>query len=202
MTVTTPADLLKEIRQLASSMIDLADSNQAVQSDIRCRMICRTLRDHGDNLLQMADKELTDLSRQEDSGNGQPGSGTNGAGKTVLIVDDDPDILKYLTFWFEDHGFTTRTAKNGLEALKEAHSDRPDLITMDISMPEKSGVSTYRELKTDKDLGGIPVIILTAIGQPFNDFITRNRHLPNPDGFIAKPIDLETLGETVKQLVN
>ena len=67
--------------------------------------------------------------------------------KVVLIVDDEPDFRVYLSTFLEDNGFLTVTAKDGDEALAKVQRNRPDLITLDITMPEKSGVRFYREMK-------------------------------------------------------
>jgi CheY-like chemotaxis protein len=70
-----------------------------------------------------------------------------------------------------------------------------------MSMPRKSGVSTYRDLKGDPALWDIPVLIITGIDKAFEGFIHKRRKVPDPEGFLAKPIDLETLETTVRQLL-
>ncbi len=125
---------------------------------------------------------------------------TPGDTKKVLIVDDDRDIVKYLSLWFEDNGFMAQTAENGFEAMEQISSEKPDLITLDISMPEKSGVSALRELKTDPALKNIPVIISTGIDR-MDKFLKKTRQAPEPEAFIAKPIDTEVLSKTVNRLL-
>ena len=109
--------------------------------------------------------------------------------KTVLVVDDDPDTLTYLTTLLEDNGYATVSAKDGNEALQRIEEKRPDLVTLDISMPEKSGVAVYRKLKEEDQLKSIPVIITTGVSEDFKQFISTRRQVPPPEGYISKPVD-------------
>ena len=94
--------------------------------------------------------------------------------KTILVVDDDPDTLTYLTTVLEDNGYATVSAKDGAEALQEIEKRAPDLVTLDIAMPKKSGVAVYRTLKENERLRKIPVIITTGISEDFEKFRTRD----------------------------
>jgi len=113
--------------------------------------------------------------------------------KKILVVDDEQDVLIYLSTLFEDNGFDTITAENGIEALALAKSELPDLITLDITMPEQSGIKTYRYLKNDVNLQEIPVIIITAIGEPIKSVMNEFAAFPEPEGFMSKPIDQKEL---------
>jgi len=64
----------------------------------------------------------------------------NGTGKTILVVDDEPDVVAYLRTFLEDHGFYVVFAENGRTGFEKAKTENPDLITLDITMPEESGV--------------------------------------------------------------
>lgn len=123
-------------------------------------------------------------------------------GKRVLIVDDEEDVLLYLSTLFEDHGFETLTALNGIEALEKARSESPGLITLDITMPEQSGIKTYRYLKSESALKSIPVIIITAIGDPIRSVLNEFAAFPEPDGIISKPIDKKQLITMAEDLVS
>ena len=197
-------ECLQKVLKLSQEMINLAGSDTELQLDVGCRIVFGALRDHGYVLQKMARQELTALGvldSSPDPGAAFPTSPLSTAEdpRTVLLVDDDADFLKYLTLLFEDNGFNTLVATNGLEAMEMAASKKPDLITLDITMPEKSGVSTYKDLKSDPDLSSVPVILITAFGEPFNEFIKRRRQVPDPEGFIAKPIDTELLWKTVQE---
>lgn len=121
--------------------------------------------------------------------------------KTVLVVDDEQDVLVYLSTLFEDNGFETITAVNGIEALEKAKLELPDLITLDITMPEQSGIKTYRFLKNDAQLQHIPVIIITAVGDPIKSVMNEFAAFPEPEGFISKPVDQKGLIEMASTLV-
>jgi CheY-like chemotaxis protein len=123
------------------------------------------------------------------------------AAKTVLVVDDDPDARAFLTAVLADHGFTTAEAKDGVEALSAIARSAPDLVALDISMPEKSGVAVYRKLREDEGLKHIPVIIITGMSDDFRSFISTRRHIPPPDEYISKPVDHEQFVGVVKKLL-
>lgn len=82
--------------------------------------------------------------------------------KKILIVDDEPDIRNFLSACIEDAGFLTETAKDGVEALEKVAADPPDLITLDLVMPRRSGVQVIRELQKNEQWAKIPVIVITA----------------------------------------
>ena len=121
--------------------------------------------------------------------------------KTVLVVDDDPDTRTYLTTVLEDNGYATVSAKDGAEALEKIDEELPDLVALDISMPEKSGVAVYRALKENERLKQIPVIIVTGISEDFKKFISTRRQVPPPEGYITKPVDFEQLLAMVGDLL-
>ena len=121
--------------------------------------------------------------------------------KTVLVVDDEPDAREYLTTVLEDNGYATQSAKDGNEAMSMLEQNPPDLVTLDITMPEKSGVSVYRKLRSDDDLKNVPVIIITGISDDFEKFISTRRQVPPPDGYIHKPVDHKQLLQMVKTLI-
>jgi CheY-like chemotaxis protein len=122
--------------------------------------------------------------------------------KTVLVVDDDPDARDFLTTVLEDNGFATVSAEDGTEALQRIEEKLPDLVALDISMPEKSGVAVYRALKENEQLKNIPVIIITGISEDFKKFISSRRQVPPPEGYISKPVDSPQLVSMVRDLLD
>jgi DNA-binding response OmpR family regulator len=122
--------------------------------------------------------------------------------KKVLVVDDEPDTLTFITTVLEDNGYVTRQASNGEDAVKMIEEEAPDLITLDITMPERSGVSVYRLVKEGDRFKGIPVIIITGVSDDFRRFISTRRQVPPPDGYISKPIDHEELLGKVRELLS
>ena len=121
--------------------------------------------------------------------------------KKILIVDDEPDVVTYLSTLLEDAGYGTISASNGEEGLEKVRGESPDLITLDITMPEKSGVRLYTELKNDDTLRSIPVIVVTGIQGEIEKFLSTRRQVPPPDDFVAKPVDRDLLVEKVKKLI-
>ena len=85
--------------------------------------------------------------------------------KTILVVDDEPNVREYLAQILRDAGFTVVTASDGNEALEIIRSERPDFISLDLVMPGKSGHKLLYELRKDRELSRIPVLIVTAHAQ-------------------------------------
>jgi DNA-binding response OmpR family regulator len=88
------------------------------------------------------------------------------AGRTILIVDDEVLIRRVVEDFLTTHGFTCRTARNGAEALQACEASPPNLILLDIMMPEMDGIETCRRLKATPAWAAIPVIALTALDDP------------------------------------
>ncbi len=121
--------------------------------------------------------------------------------KTVLVVDDDPDALTYLTTLLADNGFSAVSARDGSEALRSIAEHRPDLVTLDITMPEKSGVAVYRAIKEDEHLKQVPVIIVTGVSDDFQKFISSRKQVPPPEGYLRKPVDADEFLRLVNSLI-
>jgi CheY-like chemotaxis protein len=122
------------------------------------------------------------------------------AKKTILVIDDEPDTLTYFSSLLQDEGFETMVAENGEEGLKKLTEKIPDLITLDITMPETSGVRCYRELRENEAYRKIPVIMITGVSDKFQDFISTRKQVPPPDGYLSKPIDEKELIDLANRL--
>jgi two-component system phosphate regulon response regulator PhoB len=128
-------------------------------------------------------------------------------GKKVLIVDDDPDIITFVVTVLEENNYTPLMAKNGEEGMAKTLEERPDLIILDVLMPKQSGIKMYRELKGDKSLKNIPVIILSGIAKRTflrsQEALTEfgSQPVPAPEAYIEKPVEPEELVEAIKELV-
>lgn len=128
--------------------------------------------------------------------------------KRILVIDDEPDERLYISTLLEDNGYITDTAKDGNEGLEKVKADPPDLITLDITMPEKSGVRFYREIRKEPQLCKIPIVVVTGVtglgGNPeeFHKFLSTHKEIPPPDGFIAKPVDREKLMGVIHELIS
>ena len=131
-----------------------------------------------------------------------------GGRKKILVLDDEPNVVAYLETLLQDNGYDTVSAGNGREGMEKARSEKPDLITLDISMPEESGIRFYRELKEDPELAGIPVVIVTGVTgygykpEDFEKFISSRKRIPPPDGFVPKPIERDELLKGVTALLS
>ena len=121
--------------------------------------------------------------------------------KTILVVDDDPDALDFFITVLEDNGFATVSARDGNEALTRLGEGIPDLVTLDITMPEKSGVAVYRNLREEDRFKDIPVLIITGVSDDFKQFISTRRKVPPPDGYLSKPVEPEQLLGKVQELL-
>lgn len=121
------------------------------------------------------------------------------AAEKILVIDDEPDVVSFLSTFLSDEGFEVETARDGPEGLSRARSQTPDLITLDITMPGMSGIEVLTELRRDPVLEDIPVIIVTGV-TAFKDQ-TDFRDVRAPEGFIPKPVDLDELIRTVRQIL-
>ena len=121
--------------------------------------------------------------------------------KTILIVEDEQDVVDFLVMVLEDNNFRAIFANDGQEGLDMARSEKPDLVSLDINLPEKSGVKFYRELKSDPVLSKIPVIMVTGVQDEFEKFISSRKQVPPPEGYITKPFDGKKYLETIKSVL-
>lgn len=121
--------------------------------------------------------------------------------KKILVVDDDLDVLKYLESFLADNGFDVITAVNGAECMEKSINEKPDLITLDISMPETSGVRAFRDLQENEATKDIPVIIITGISGEFQKFISTRKQVHPPIDYFEKPIDRELLLSRIKEIL-
>jgi two-component system cell cycle response regulator DivK len=117
------------------------------------------------------------------------------AARTVLIVEDNELNMKLFNDLLEAHGYTTLQTKDGLDALRIARLHRPDLILMDIQLPEVSGLEITKRLKADEELRDIPVVAVTAFAMKGDEEKIRQGGC---EGYIAKPISIAGFMKVVK----
>ncbi len=145
--------------------------------------------------------------------------------KQILIVDDSEVTVVFLSQILEDHGYAYKVARNGKEAMTMMRESRPDLVLLDIMMPRKGGVAVFQEMKRDRELEKIPILIITgaseATGVDMNtgdekpkesyadDFARRvggdlhdKLKTLKPDAFIEKPIDPKLIAKKVKDVLS
>lgn len=147
--------------------------------------------------------------------------------KSVLIVDDDPGIVKYLETVLHESGYQSRSAGDGKEGLEKLQELKPHLVILDVMMPKKSGFVLFKQMKKDEGLKDIPVIMLTSVGEvvdvdmkaedkgdtfgeireSFSGKIEklvgsfRSEGEVRPEIFLDKPVEPEALIEAVRKLV-
>ena len=124
-------------------------------------------------------------------------------GRKVLVVDDDPDMVSVTRMSLENASYEVLEAGNGKEGIDKAKKERPDIIIMDLMMPEMDGFEACKRLKADPELDSIPILVLTAIGQKFADtkYAKEMGLRLETEDFITKPVDPKVLLERVAQLI-
>jgi two-component system alkaline phosphatase synthesis response regulator PhoP len=116
----------------------------------------------------------------------------------ILLVDDEPDILEFISYNLEKEGFTVYTATNGREALKLAEKTQPHLILLDLMMPEMDGITTCEEIRKIASLQNTLVAFLTARGEDYSQIAGFEA---GADDYITKPIRPKVLVSRVKALL-
>jgi Fe-S oxidoreductase/CheY-like chemotaxis protein len=120
-------------------------------------------------------------------------------GFKVLVIDDDADTRDYLTTLLQDNEAATLTAPDGIRGIEAARRERPDLITLDLSMPHMDGGEVFARLREDRETREIPVCIVT--GKPeLRKLIYDKPHRP-PEGYLDKPVDEETFVKNVRKIL-
>ena len=123
----------------------------------------------------------------------------NSSDKVVLAVEDNAINMKLCYELLNMHGYTVLQATDGMEGLRLAHEHRPDLILMDMQLPEISGLEVTKQLKEDETLRSIPVIAVTALAMKGDEQKYRDAGC---DAYIAKPISIANLLQTVEQFLS
>lgn len=127
-------------------------------------------------------------------------------GYKILVIDDEPDVRLYLGTIFRDQGCQVIEAPDAMQAMRAIKSEKPDLITLDLVLPKKTGEKLYWELRKDPAYARLPVVVVSGyarIDTPRIDFegFLAEKGLPDPDGFLEKPVDVEKLVETVTDVL-
>lgn len=121
-------------------------------------------------------------------------------GKKILVVDDEEDQRFFIATVLEDNGATVLQAADGDEALTLAKREKPDLITLDLGMPGKSGVEVFEEMRNNDALGSIPICVIT--GRPeLRKLIYEMTGLSKPEGYLDKPISEEDLLSGLRRII-
>ncbi len=128
--------------------------------------------------------------------------------RKILTVDDEYQAREIIATMLEENGYASLRAKNGKEALKIIKEEAPDLIVLDVLMPEKSGIILYRELKTSETLKRIPVVICSGIAR--RTFLRTHtapskrgqEKIAEPEGYMEKPVRPDALAKIIEKLLD
>lgn len=120
------------------------------------------------------------------------------AKKRILVVDDEPDTVKTLSFRLKSSGYEVIAAVDGLEALNKARKEKPDLIILDLMLPKMDGYHVCRLLKFDEEYSHIPILMLTARTLEI-DLLTGLK--TGADEYLTKPYDSKKLLQTIQDML-
>jgi two-component system, cell cycle response regulator DivK len=115
--------------------------------------------------------------------------------KKIMVIDDDLDVVEYLTTLFEDNGYTVCSAQGGEAGVALAKTEQPDLITLDLEMPGEWGPRVFRRLSGEDDLKNIPVIVISGL--------SGNEHaIQKAVASLTKPFDRDELIGLVRDVLD
>lgn len=117
---------------------------------------------------------------------------------TILLVDDEPDIIEIVRYNLALEGYNVETAENGLEAIYKAKKIKPQLVLLDVMMPQLNGIETCKQLREIPELSEMVIAFLTARGE---DYSQMNGFEAGADDYITKPIKPKVLVSRVKALL-
>ncbi len=117
---------------------------------------------------------------------------------TILIADDDPAILELVRLALETQGYQVLTASSGVETVRTTLTHKPDLIILDILMPEMDGYEVMRLLKSSEETNNIPIIVLTAYASEAGALVS---WMEGADGYLAKPFNPDELLMLVERVL-
>jgi len=124
--------------------------------------------------------------------------------KKILVIDDDPDLVEATSMILKSRQYDVIAAYGGVEGLEKAKSENPDLIVLDVMMPDKDGYTLCKELKADPVLSAIPVLLLTAVVSHIST--TRFSHQmgmeTEADDYMDKPVDPAELAKRIEVLLS
>ncbi len=127
---------------------------------------------------------------------------TEAGGKTILVAEDQPDILLTVRTFLEGEGYRVVEAENGERAVEAALRERPDLILMDLNMPVLDGFEAARRIRANPSLAGVPILANSAYGEHGMNFSVREDELgPGFTFYFTKPFEFDDLKEMIERLL-
>ena len=124
--------------------------------------------------------------------------------KKILIVDDDPDLVEAVSMILESKNYDVAAAYGGVEGLEKAKTEKPDLIVLDVMMPDKDGYAVCKAMKADPNLSKIPVLLLTAVVSkiPTTHYTQQMGLETEADDYIDKPVEPAELVKRIEALLS
>ena len=145
--------------------------------------------------------------------------------KKILLIDDDPNVVRFLSTLLEDNGYETQSAPDGSAGYEMLQEATPDLVILDVMMPKKTGFTLFKQLRRDEQYEGLPVLMLTGVAKslreldeesgdtfqrPYDNLREalrgtisemRGEGLSTPDMLMDKPVDPESFIARVRELI-
>ena len=124
--------------------------------------------------------------------------------KKILLVDDDPDLVSAVSMILESKHYQVAAAYGGVEGLAKVKTEKPDLIVLDVMMPDKDGYVVCKELKADPQLSSIPVLLLTAVVShiPTTKYSHQMGLETEADDYMDKPVEPQELVKRIETLLS
>ena len=119
--------------------------------------------------------------------------------KRVVCIEDEPEMIDLVRLILGRKGFNVIGANGGVEGLEAVRRERPDLVLLDLMMPEMDGWEVYQQIKADSELREIPVIVVTAKAQSIDKVL--GLHIAKVDDYISKPFGPQELLESVEKII-
>jgi two-component system response regulator VicR len=122
------------------------------------------------------------------------------AKKCIVYIEDDPEMLDLVELILNRHGFEVHGAHGGREGIDLVHQEHPDLILLDLMMPDLDGWDVYQQLKAEPDTKAVPVIVITAKTQSIDKVL--GLHIAKVDDYISKPFRPQELLDSIEKVLN
>jgi two-component system alkaline phosphatase synthesis response regulator PhoP len=122
----------------------------------------------------------------------------------ILIVDDDPDLVEAVSIILESKGYKVAAAYGGVEGLEKVKTEKPDLIVLDVMMPDKDGYEVCKELKADEKYRSIPILLLTAVVSKISStkYTQQMGMETEADDYVDKPVEPDELVRRIEVLIS